>query len=206
MVVAIILIVLGLLGVMSPVIMSAATDGILAAILILGGLTWVVHSFQLHAHGLGDWLRPLLLLVTGGIMVALPAAGRASIGLLFILYFAIDAYRNFTRPKALEATGRGWFIFSGILDILIALLLIVTWPQGSLILVGIFVGVNLIFDGIILSLYEQIHVGGTQGCATGRNVLQRSQPDAVNFCKAIHAIVVHNQGVDEAIKLLNPNA
>ncbi|MHB1268339.1 MAG: aldolase, partial [Acidithiobacillus ferriphilus] len=55
-------------------------------------------------------------------------------------------------------------------------------------------------------LYEQIHVGGTQGCATGRNVHQRSQPDAVNFCKAIHAIVVHNQGVDEAVKLLNPNA
>ncbi|MBU2809729.1 aldolase [Acidithiobacillus ferrooxidans F221] len=55
-------------------------------------------------------------------------------------------------------------------------------------------------------LYEQIHVGGTQGCATGRNVHQRSQPDAVNFCKAIHAVVVHNQGVDEAVKLLHPNA
>lgn len=158
-VVAIILIVLGFLGVMSPVIMSAATDGILAAILILGGLTWVVHSFQLHAHGLGDWLRPLLLLVTGSIMVALPAAGIASIGLLFILYFAIDAYRNFTRPKALEAIGRGWFIFSGILDILIALLFIFTWPQGSLILVGIFVGVNLIFDGVILIMVRNTLLG-----------------------------------------------
>ena len=49
-------------------------------------------------------------------------------------------------------------------------------------------------------------VGGTQGCATGRNVHQRSQPDAVNFCKAIRAIVVKNQGVDEAVKLLSPNA
>ncbi|MBN6742809.1 DUF308 domain-containing protein [Acidithiobacillus sp. MC6.1] len=158
-VVAIILIVLGFLGVMSPVIMSAATDGILAAILILGGLTWVVHSFQLRTHGLGDWLRPLLLLVTGGIMVALPAAGIASIGLLFILYFAIDAYRNFTRPKALEAIGHGWFIFSGILDILIALLFIFTWPQGSLILVGIFVGVNLIFDGITLIMMRNTTIG-----------------------------------------------
>lgn len=157
--VAIILIVLGFLGVMSPVIMSAATDGILAAILILGGLTWVAHSFQMHAHGLGDWLRPLLLLVTGGIMVAMPSAGIASIGLLFILYFAIDAYRNFTRPKALEAIGRGWFIFSGIADILIALLFMVTWPQGSLFLVGIFVGVNLIFDGITLIMVRNTPIG-----------------------------------------------
>lgn len=54
-------------------------------------------------------------------------------------------------------------------------------------------------------LYEQIHVGGTQGCATGRNVHQRSQPDAVNFCKAIHAITVKNQSVEEAVKLLSSN-
>ncbi|MCE5393741.1 MAG: aldolase [Acidithiobacillus sp.] len=54
-------------------------------------------------------------------------------------------------------------------------------------------------------LYDQIHIGGTHGCATGRNVHQRSQPDAVQFCKAIHAIVVKHQDVDEALKFLEPN-
>lgn len=55
-------------------------------------------------------------------------------------------------------------------------------------------------------LHDQIHIGGTQGCATGRNVHQRSQPDAVRFCAAIHAIVVKNQGVDEAVQLLGDPA
>ncbi|MDD3760459.1 MAG: DUF308 domain-containing protein [Acidithiobacillus sp.] len=154
----IVLIVLGCLGIISPITMSAATDGILAGILIVGGFTWVVHSYQLHAHGLGDWLRPLLLLVTGGIMVAIPSLGIASIGLLFILYFFIDAYRNFTRPKAREAIGHGWFIFSGVLDIVIALLFLLTWPQGSFLLVGIFVGVNLIFDGFILIMIRNTSI------------------------------------------------
>ncbi len=162
LVVGLILIVLGIFGLLSPVILSAATDGILAGILILGGAVWIAHSYQLHAHGLGDWLRPLLLLITGAIMVALPAAGIASIGLLFILYFFIDAYRNFTRPKVLSGVGRGWFFFSGIIDVLIALLFIVTWPQGSLILVGIFVGVNLIFDGIILIIVRNGIIGLTK--------------------------------------------
>ncbi|MHB1567405.1 MAG: HdeD family acid-resistance protein [Acidiferrobacter sp.] len=162
LVVAILLIVIGILGVMSPVILSAVTDGVLAAILIIGGLTWAGHSYRLHAHGLADWLKPLLLLATGAIMVALPAAGIASIGLLFTLYFAIDAYRNFTRPKALGGIGRGWFIFSGIVDIIIAVLFIVTWPQGSLVLVGIFVGVNLIFDGIILMMVRNTLIGSPQ--------------------------------------------
>lgn len=54
-------------------------------------------------------------------------------------------------------------------------------------------------------LHEQIHLGGTQGCATGRNVHQRSQTDAIAFCRAIHAMVVHNQDVEEAVKYLVPS-
>ncbi|MBE7562122.1 aldolase [Acidithiobacillus sp. HP-6] len=51
-------------------------------------------------------------------------------------------------------------------------------------------------------LDAQLHIGGTQGCATGRNVHQRSQPDAIRFCRAIHALVVKNQSVEEAAKLM----
>ncbi len=57
-------------------------------------------------------------------------------------------------------------------------------------------------EDFLQRLHEQIHLGGTQGCATGRNVHQRSQPEAVHFCQAIHAITVKNQSVDEAVKLL----
>jgi class I fructose-bisphosphate aldolase len=57
-------------------------------------------------------------------------------------------------------------------------------------------------ESFLQRLHAQIHIGGTQGCATGRNVHQRSQPDAVHFCQAIHALVVKNQSVEEAAKLL----
>ncbi len=57
-------------------------------------------------------------------------------------------------------------------------------------------------EDFLQRLYDQIHTGGTAGCATGRNVHQRSQQEAVRFCQAIHAIVVDNKGVDDAVKLL----
>jgi len=57
-------------------------------------------------------------------------------------------------------------------------------------------------EDFLQRLYDQIHTGGTAGCATGRNVHQRTQPEAVRFCQAIHAIVVDNKGVDDAVKLL----
>ena len=148
--IAIALIVIGLFGLLSPVILSAVTDGVLAAILIIAGFTWFTHSYQMHQHQLADWLKPVLLFATGGVMIALPNAGIAAIGLMFILYFVMDAYRNFTQSNVHAGHGRGWFIFSGVIDVVIAILFFVTWPQGSLILVGIFVGVNLIFDGVIL--------------------------------------------------------
>jgi class I fructose-bisphosphate aldolase len=57
-------------------------------------------------------------------------------------------------------------------------------------------------EDFLQRLYDQIHTGGTAGCATGRNVHQRSQQEAVRFCQAIHAIAVENKGVDDAVKLL----
>ncbi|MCK9188503.1 HdeD family acid-resistance protein [Acidithiobacillus sp.] len=160
--IAIVLIVIGLFGLLSPVILSAVTDGVLAAILIIAGFTWIIHSYQMHQHRLADWLKPLLLLITGGIMIALPNAGIAAIGLMFILYFVLDAYRNFTQSNVHAGHGRGWFIFSGVIDIVIAILFFATWPQGSLILVGIFVGVNLIFDGVILLMLRNVVSGSNK--------------------------------------------
>ncbi len=56
------------------------------------------------------------------------------------------------------------------------------------------------------TLYGQLHEGGTAGCATGRNVHQRSQPEAVALCRAIHALVVGNRDLEEACALLENRA
>ena len=50
-------------------------------------------------------------------------------------------------------------------------------------------------------LHDQIHVGGTVGNATGRNIHQRSLDEAVRFCNAISAITFDDVSVDEAIRI-----
>ena len=50
-------------------------------------------------------------------------------------------------------------------------------------------------------LYEQIHVGGAYGNATGRNIHQKSLDEAIRMCNAISAITLDNKGVEEAIKI-----
>ncbi len=50
-------------------------------------------------------------------------------------------------------------------------------------------------------LYDQIHVSGAEGNATGRNVHQKPLEEAVRMCDAIFAITVENASVDEALKI-----
>lgn len=50
-------------------------------------------------------------------------------------------------------------------------------------------------------LYNQIHVAGTMGNATGRNVHQKPLDEAVRFTDAIYAVTVENKTVDEAMKV-----
>ncbi len=50
-------------------------------------------------------------------------------------------------------------------------------------------------------LYDQIHIGGTAGSATGRNIFQKSLQEAIAMTNAISAIVYDDASSDEALKI-----
>jgi fructose-bisphosphate aldolase/6-deoxy-5-ketofructose 1-phosphate synthase len=50
-------------------------------------------------------------------------------------------------------------------------------------------------------LYDQIHVGGAMGNATGRNIHQKPLDEAVRMVNAISAITMDDATADEALKI-----
>jgi DhnA family fructose-bisphosphate aldolase class Ia len=52
-------------------------------------------------------------------------------------------------------------------------------------------------------LWEQIHVGGAKGNATGRNIHQRPLPEAVRLTKAISAITLGDWSVADALAVFD---
>jgi len=52
-------------------------------------------------------------------------------------------------------------------------------------------------------LWEQIHIGGAMGNATGRNIHQRSLDEAVRLTKAISAITLADYSAEEALAVFN---
>jgi class I fructose-bisphosphate aldolase len=55
----------------------------------------------------------------------------------------------------------------------------------------------------LTQLWEQIHVGGAVGNATGRNLHQRSLDEAVRLTKAISAITLGDYPVERALAVFN---
>lgn len=60
-------------------------------------------------------------------------------------------------------------------------------------------GSTVAADKFLGQLWEQIHVGGAMGNATGRNIHQRSLDEAVRLTKAISAITLGDWNVDDAL-------
>ncbi len=64
-------------------------------------------------------------------------------------------------------------------------------------------GQKVIPKKFLEELYEQIHIGGTAGNATGRNIFQHKLHEAIAMADAIAAIVYDNKSVDEAMAIFN---
>jgi len=56
-------------------------------------------------------------------------------------------------------------------------------------------------EDFLALLHTQIHISGTAGNATGRNIHQRPLEEAVRFCNAISAITLDDVSVAEAIAI-----
>lgn len=57
-------------------------------------------------------------------------------------------------------------------------------------------------ESFLQELYDQIHISGAMGNATGRNIHQKSFDDAVKMTNAIYAITVEDASVADALKML----
>jgi class I fructose-bisphosphate aldolase len=62
-------------------------------------------------------------------------------------------------------------------------------------------GSTVAADKFLGQLWEQIHVGGATGNATGRNIHQRSLDEAVRLTKAISAITLGDWSVEDALQV-----
>ncbi len=145
---------IGLIGILAPHIVAVTMTLFLGLIMIAAGVFFGYYSYQYHTRSFVGWLKPIILVTAGVMMLMNPKAGIAAVTLLITMYLFMDAYAGFGLAYARHPRpGWGWFLLNGILSLFLAVLMLIGWPATSPIFLGLYIGVSLLFDGISLFMF-----------------------------------------------------
>jgi len=144
---------LGILAIALPGFFTLSVEFLIAFLFIIGAIVQLARIFQVEGAGSKTVtaISAIIYAVIGILLFAYPLIGILSITLLLaILFFAqglIQLYIGFTSQFVKRW---GWWIFSGIISIALALIIWAEWPTSAIWFIGILVGVNLLFYGFSL--------------------------------------------------------
>ncbi|BCD59282.1 MULTISPECIES: HdeD family acid-resistance protein [unclassified Nitratiruptor] len=148
----VIFLLLGLVGIFFPAIMSLTTAYFVAFLFIFSGITIGYHTWQTDKKDWLGWLKAFIYFLTGALVIFFPLPGVAALGIILAIYFFMDGFASFALSGQMKGENKYWWLIllNGILSIVIGVIFLIGWPFSSLFLVGLFVGISLFFDGIIL--------------------------------------------------------
>ena len=126
-------------------------------LLVAGGAAQIVSSFWA-----GRWsgfllslLAGVLYVVVGGELVARPFIGAEALTLLLGSFFLVGGIFRVVAAMTLRLHHWGWIMLNGVVTSLLGLLVLAEWPKSGLFVIGLFVGIDMLFNGwtwVMLSL------------------------------------------------------
>jgi uncharacterized membrane protein HdeD (DUF308 family) len=122
---------------------------VLGWVLAISGVVWLVNSFYaLSWHGFFLFLLNAIVRgVTGYLLIRHPDAGAAGVTLLLASLFIVSGLFRAVGAGVIRFPRWGWTVFSGLVSLGFGVYLLAIWPVASAYLIGIVIGVDLIFDG-----------------------------------------------------------
>lgn len=88
-----------------------------------------------------------LYLAVGLMLMNNPVSGSVSITLLLGVFYIIAGIFRLMFSSSLRLPRWGWAFSNGILSLILGILILSSWPDSSIFIIGLFVGIDLIFSG-----------------------------------------------------------
>lgn len=144
---------LGFLAVALPGISTLSTELFIGWLLIFGGAVQLFRTFQGRKEEgfIGSLLTSCLYIIFGVLLILFPAAGILSLTVLITIFFIAEGIAKIILGFQLRpSTSWAWFIINGILALIMAFIIWKGWPGTAYWVLGLLVGINMIFFGISL--------------------------------------------------------
>jgi uncharacterized membrane protein HdeD (DUF308 family) len=151
------LVLIGAGAIAASVYTTFVTIIFLGILLVVAGVTELIHSFWTKEWS-GFFLNLLVglfYLVTGALFLFKPLPAAAALTLLIGALFVVSGAFKIIGAIFSRVEHWGWILFSGIVSLILGIMILSDWPLGSLWIIGLFVGIDLIFWGwtwILLAL------------------------------------------------------
>ncbi len=146
---------LGALAIAVPVIASVAIAAFAGWLLVFSGVFRAVTLVRApHAPGYLPSLLLAILAASVGIIIALfPLQGAVTLTMLLTAYFIVHGIASFMFAFAIKGDTGRWVLvlLGGLVDLALAGFVIAGWPQSSEYVLGLYVGVSLLFTGFALT-------------------------------------------------------
>jgi len=143
------LVLLGSLAIGSAYLVSIVTVVFFGLLMLIGGIALLVSSFWAgHWSGfLVHLLIGLLYVVTGLFVIDVPKESAEFLTLLLAMMFFIGGLFRIVASLRLRFPMWGWSLLNGVISLLLGVLIYKQWPASGDWVIGLFVGIELIFNG-----------------------------------------------------------
>jgi uncharacterized membrane protein HdeD (DUF308 family) len=150
-------VIVGLLAISSAFVATLASVVVFGVLLLVAGVTEVVHAVMVRTsrHFALHLLAAALYLLVGLFMLEDPVRAAAVLTLLLAASFLVGGLLRVIFSFAEKFPGWPWVLLNGVVDLILGVLIWRGWPESSLWVIGVFVGIDLLFHGwswVILAL------------------------------------------------------
>jgi uncharacterized membrane protein HdeD (DUF308 family) len=154
-IIGILALILGIVALIYPASVGKISTVVIGVFLVIGALFRLSFAFLSYTIGsmLLKYLYALLMLIAGVWIVMNPYMGLEALTIVMAVYFIIDGVTAAIYSFSLGPVGGGlYLLLSGIIGVVLGIVIFTKWPESSNYVLGIYLGIKLIFDGLALVL------------------------------------------------------
>jgi uncharacterized membrane protein HdeD (DUF308 family) len=147
---SVLMIIAGVLAIALPLIAGVALTLVIGWMLIFSGALHLVYAWQGGHASAVVWeiLLGLAYGIIGVYVLANPVAGLASLTVAVAIYLFVEGVLEFVLSFQLRSLpGRGWLLLDGVITLVLAVMIVSTWPSSAAWVIGTLVGISMFFSG-----------------------------------------------------------
>jgi uncharacterized membrane protein HdeD (DUF308 family) len=143
------LVVLGTVALSSVVVTSLAAAVAIGVLLLVGGVAECVGAFWCRGWSgfFLELLSGVLSIVVGLLFLRAPLGALASLTLLVACFLTVGGLFKVVAALSYRFAAWGWTLAGGVIDLVLGVMIWREWPASALWVIGLFLGINLIFRG-----------------------------------------------------------